>query len=188
MKFNSTWLFICNNNIGGDFNMRYIGVNLHTNIFFTVCYLQEVLLEKHTTYALKSIGEFIKSLNKINKVTLKAKGNAYFFLHMIKDCVKKVISIFTHHFEIIKPSTKKTDKHDAIKIASFLSKGMLLECRIRKDVKIKIQNNFYNRIQARRGSGQPIVATAKKLLGIIYQTLNKFKGIEDFPSFLLKSS
>ncbi|MGI9215284.1 MAG: IS110 family transposase, partial [Gammaproteobacteria bacterium] len=161
MNFNSVWLFIFNNNIEGGFNVRYIGVDLHTNSF-TVCYLEEAQLEKFAAYALKDIGDFIKGLNKTDEVALEATGNAHFFLNLIKDCVKKVILISTHHFEIIKRSTKKTDKNDARAIAFFLSKGMLPECRIKKDTEIEIQS---------------LVGTRDKLVKLKTSCINKIHGI-----------
>ena len=141
--------------------MRYIGVDLHTNSF-TVCYLEEEQPEKFATYALKDIGDFIKGLIKTDEVALEATGNAHFFLNLIKDRVKKFILISTHHFEIIKRSTKKTDKNDARAIALFLSKGMLPECRIKKDVEIEVQS---------------LVGTRDKLVKLKTGCINKIHGI-----------
>ena len=47
---------------------------------------------------------------------------------------------------------------------------------------------FYSRIKAKKGSGKAIIATAKKLLGIIYQTLKNNWVFDDFPNFVLKSA
>lgn len=43
---------------------------------------------------------------------------------------------------------------------------------------------FYDRLKARRGSGKAIIATAKKLLGIIYNTLKNNWLFEDFGKFI----
>ena len=45
---------------------------------------------------------------------------------------------------------------------------------------------FYDRLKVKKGSGKAIIATARKLLGIIYQTLKNMRVFEDFPSFVLK--
>jgi transposase len=45
--------------------------------------------------------------------------------------------------------------------------------------------SFYNKIRARRGSGKAIIATAKKLLGIIYRALKHDLIYEDFTNFVL---
>ena len=47
---------------------------------------------------------------------------------------------------------------------------------------------FYDQVKARRGSGKAIIATARKLLGIIYNTLKKNWVFEDFTTFKLATS
>lgn len=47
---------------------------------------------------------------------------------------------------------------------------------------------FYEKIKAKRGSGKAIIATARKLLGIIYNTLKNDWVFEDFPNFVLKAN
>lgn len=44
---------------------------------------------------------------------------------------------------------------------------------------------FYNRIKSKKGSGKAIIATAKKLLGVIYNTLKNDWLFEDFANFVL---
>lgn len=44
---------------------------------------------------------------------------------------------------------------------------------------------FYNNIKARRGSGKAIIATSRKMLGIIYNTLKNDWVFEDFTKFKL---
>ena len=45
--------------------------------------------------------------------------------------------------------------------------------------------NFYLRLKM--GSGKAIISTARKLLGIIYKTLENDWIFEDFPNFVLKT-
>jgi hypothetical protein len=40
-------------------------------------------------------------------------------------------------------------------------------------------------VKAKRGSGRAIIATARKLLGIIYHTLKNGWVFEDFPNFVI---
>jgi hypothetical protein len=47
---------------------------------------------------------------------------------------------------------------------------------------------YYERIKSHRGSGKAIIATARKFLGIIYNTLKNGWVFEDFPNFVLASS
>ena len=44
-------------------------------------------------------------------------------------------------------------------------------------------NSFYRRVKDRRGAGKAIIATARKLLTIIYGTLRNGWVFEDFPAF-----
>lgn len=44
---------------------------------------------------------------------------------------------------------------------------------------------FYDRIKAKKGSGKAIIATAKKMLSIIYKTLKNNWVFEDFGNFVL---
>ncbi|MEN9917479.1 MAG: hypothetical protein RLY40_1418, partial [Pseudomonadota bacterium] len=46
--------------------------------------------------------------------------------------------------------------------------------------------NFYERIRAKRGGQKAIIATAKKLLSVIYHTLKNKWIFEDFPNFVTK--
>jgi transposase len=47
---------------------------------------------------------------------------------------------------------------------------------------------FYEQVKGRRGSGKAIIATARKLLGIIYNTLKHHWVFEDFTTFKLATS
>lgn len=47
-------------------------------------------------------------------------------------------------------------------------------------------NAFYRRIKERRGAGKAIIATARKFLSIIYDTLRNGWVFEDFPAFKIK--
>ncbi|MEO0831025.1 MAG: hypothetical protein AAFY03_11290, partial [Pseudomonadota bacterium] len=49
-------------------------------------------------------------------------------------------------------------------------------------------NTFYQRIKHRRGAGKAIIATARKLLAIIYDTLKNGWIFEDFPTFKIKEN
>ena len=49
-------------------------------------------------------------------------------------------------------------------------------------------NSFYQRIKARRGAGKAIIATARKLLTIIYDTLKNGWVFEDFTQFKIKEN
>jgi len=47
--------------------------------------------------------------------------------------------------------------------------------------------DFYLQLKNKKGSGKAIIATSRKLLGIIYLTLKNNWIFEDFPNFVLQS-
>ncbi|MEZ4711611.1 MAG: IS110 family transposase [Caldilineaceae bacterium] len=111
---------------------RYIGVDLHTNSF-TVCILQADEKENIQTFPLQNGGlkQFTDALQKDDEVAVEATANSAYFCKMVSPHVKRVAVIAPWQFEIIRRSTKKTDRYDARAIAFFLSKDMLPEARIK---------------------------------------------------------
>ncbi len=49
-------------------------------------------------------------------------------------------------------------------------------------------NRYYQRIKERRGFGKAIIATARKLLAIIYDTLKNGWVFDDFAEFKIKQN
>jgi transposase len=47
---------------------------------------------------------------------------------------------------------------------------------------------YYERMKRHRGSGKAIIATDRKFLGIIYQTLKNDWIFEDFPNFVIANT
>jgi len=111
---------------------RWIGVDLHKNRF-TVCYLgansEHKLLE--FTVSAKGIKSFKETLTKDDEAAVESTGNAGYFIRQIEDAVKLVKVINPLQFKIISSSVKKTDEHDAVIIARYLSKGLIPEVRMR---------------------------------------------------------
>jgi transposase len=71
---------------------------------------------------------------------------------------------------------------------SKLGRTTLVQCTL---IAIKYSpylRTFYERIKSKKGSGKAIIATAKKLLGIIYMTLKEKIIYEDFPNFVIKTT
>jgi len=74
------------------------------------------------------------------------------------------------------------------KRGSKLGRTTLVQCTL---VAIKYSpylRSFYERIKAKKGSGKAIIATSKKLLVIIYNTLKNNWVFEDFPSGLIRTT
>jgi transposase len=47
---------------------------------------------------------------------------------------------------------------------------------------------FYDKIKTAKGSGKAIIATSRKLLGIVYQTLKNDCFFEDSPAFAIRAA
>ena len=74
------------------------------------------------------------------------------------------------------------------KRGSKLGRTTLVQCTL---IAIKYSPRlraFYERIKSKKGSGKAIIATAKKLLFIIYYTLKENIIYEDFPNFVIKTT
>jgi len=74
------------------------------------------------------------------------------------------------------------------KRGSKLGRTTLVQCTL---IAIKYSpylRSFYERIKAKKGSGKAIIATSKKLLGIIFNTLKNDWVFEDFTNGVLKTT
>jgi len=111
---------------------RWIGVDLHKTQF-TVCYLHKNSEHKIQVFKVgaKDIEAFKKTLSKSDEVAVESTGNTGYFAREIKSQVKAVRIINPIQFKIISASVKKTDEHDAVTIARYLSKGLIPEVRMR---------------------------------------------------------
>jgi transposase len=145
----------------GDMNMRYLGVDLHTNCF-TVCVRSESGKEKLATYRMGELGRFIKTLKDSDRLAVEATGNTRFFIDKVAPHIEEAIAVNPGKFEVIKSSIKKTDKNDARVLALFLSKDMLPEARLK------------NKQQAQISS---LVGTRDKLVKLRTTLLNKIHNI-----------
>ncbi len=68
---------------------------------------------------------------------------------------------------------------------SKLGRTTLVQCTLVAIRYSPYLKKHYGRLKARRGAGKAIIATARKFLGIIYQTLKNKWVFEDFPNFVL---
>ena len=154
------------------------------------------------TFDIRRIGQFRKTLRKCDELAVEATGNTAWFVEQISDRVSRVVVVDPHQFKVIRKSVKKTDKHDVRTLALFLSKDMLPEARMKSKENAQLHSlagtrakryspylrRYYEHIKRHRGSGKAIIATARKLLGIIYQTLKNDWIFEDFPNFVIANT
>lgn len=111
---------------------RFIAVDLHKNSFTSCSYKSE---DDHylKTYRVsqKGLKDFNSSLNRDDELAVESTGNTAFFVREIEQSVKRVRIVNPIQFKIISSSVKKTDEHDALTIAKFLSKDLIPEVRMR---------------------------------------------------------
>ena len=80
--------------------------------------------------------------------------------------------------------SNETDNRGRItKRGSKLVRTTLVQCSLSAIRYSGYLNAFYQRIKAKRGAGKAIIATARKLLTIIYNTLRNGWVFEDFTTF-----
>ena len=85
--------------------------------------------------------------------------------------------------------SNETVRHGRItKHGSKLGRTTLVQCTLvamRYSLYLK---QYYDRIKSHRGSGKAIIATARKFLGIIYNTLKNDWVFEDFSNFVIANT
>jgi transposase len=80
--------------------------------------------------------------------------------------------------------SNETDNRGRItKRGDKLARTTLVQCTLIAIRYSGYLNSYYRRIKDRRGSGKAIIATARKLLAIIYDTLKNGWVFDDFPNF-----
>ena len=85
--------------------------------------------------------------------------------------------------------SNETDNRGRItKRGNKLARTTLVQCTLIAIRYSGYLNTFYRRIRERRGSGKAIIATARKLLSIIYDTLKNGWVFDDFPNFKIKQN
>ena len=85
--------------------------------------------------------------------------------------------------------SNETIRHGRItKHGSTLARTTLVQCTLSAKRYSPYLRRYYERIKKYRGSGKAIIATARKLLGIIYKTLVNGWVFEDFPNFVIANT
>ena len=74
------------------------------------------------------------------------------------------------------------------KNGSKIGRTTLVQCTLAAKRHSPYLREYYDRIKRHRGSGKAIIATARKFLGIIYQTLKNDWIFEDFPNFVIANT
>lgn len=85
----------------------------------------------------------------------------------------------------VSQSNEKQQYGHITKRGSKIGRTTLVQCTLVAKKYSPYLRNYYERIAARRGTGKAIIATARKFLGVIYNTLRNNWIFEDFPNFVL---
>lgn len=117
---------------------RFIGVDLHKDKFTVSFYDMESKKHRLKSYGLKAIETFRKELREDDVVGVEMTGNTRFFVKKIIDKIKEVKLIDPTKFDLISKSMKKTDKHDAMKIAEFISSNEVPDVKMKEDLSAQI--------------------------------------------------
>lgn len=132
-------------------------------------------LEGHKNLvSIKGIGDrsasiLLSAIGNVNDFANESKLFAYFGL------VPKVSN-----------SNEKEQYGRITKRGSKLGRTTLVQCTLVSLRYSDYLRRFYDRIKGKRGSGKAIIATAKKLLGIIYNTLKNNWIFKDFSTYELE--
>lgn len=74
------------------------------------------------------------------------------------------------------------------KRGSKIGRTTLVQCALVAKKYSSYLKQFYEKIKRKRGAAKAIIATAKKLLSVIYHTLKNKWVFEDFPNFVIKTT
>jgi transposase len=86
-------------------------------------------------------------------------------------------------------NSNETIRHGRItKQGSKLGRTTLVQCTLIAIRYSPYLRNFYVRLKQKKGSGKAIIATSRKLLSIIYETLKNDWVFEDFTNFVIKTT
>jgi len=88
----------------------------------------------------------------------------------------------------VSDSNEKVRHGRITKRGSKIGRTTLVQCTLVATRYSPYLRKYYDRIKKHRGSGKAIIATARKFLGIIYNTLINDWIFEDFPTFVLAES
>src|SRR5437764_8760766 len=104
--------------------MRHIGIDLHSNNF-TTCLLDEQSQPTFNRYRLNELASFTASLQPTDQLAVEATSTTRFFYAQVSPFVDRCVVVNPGQFAVISQSVNKTDKNDALRLAQFLSKGLL---------------------------------------------------------------
>lgn len=161
----------------------------------------EVIIEQinHLNAGIKKLeeqivdkGKKLKGFENITSIKGIGEKGGTILLSIIGDIedfsdAKKLAAYFGLVPKVEDSNEKK--RHGRItKRGSALGRSTLVQCTLIAIKYSEYLRSYYDKLKTKKGSGKAIIATSRKLLGIIYQTLKEDWIFEDFPNFVIKNA
>lgn len=135
-------------------------------------------------------GQHLEGFRNITSITGIGKRSGSILLSIMGNIDdfedEKKLSAYFGLVPRLAQSSDTTHQGRITKKGSKLGRTILVQCAL---VAIKYSwylRRFYLKMKSRKGSGKAIVATARKLLTIIFYTLKNGWVFEDFPNFVIE--
>jgi len=140
---------------------------------------------------IESKGKQLKGYNNITSIKGIGPKSGTILLSVIGDIDRftsqKALDSYFGIVPRVRNSNDTIHHGHITKQGSKIGRTTLVQCTLVAIRYSPYLRDFYLRLKAKKGSGKAIIATARKLLGIIYQTLKNDWIFEDFPNFVLQS-
>ena len=175
---------------------QVLGYNLNEATIFELSIIIDEI--KHLNENIKkleekiiSLGSNLKGFENITSIKGIGSKSGTVLLSIIGDVNdfkdEKKLAAYVGIVPRVSQSNETLHQGRITKRGSKLGRTTLVQCTLIAKKYSPYLSNFYERIKKKRGSGKAIIATARKLLSIIYYTLKNNWVFEDFPNFVLKT-
>jgi len=135
-------------------------------------------------------GQQLKGFENITSIKGIGKKSGTILLSIIGDIEDfdddKKLAAYFGLVPKVSQSNETVHQGRITKRGSKLGRTILVQCVLIAKRYSPYLNSFYEKIKAKKGAGKAIVATARKLLSIIYHTLKNNWVFEDFTNFVIK--
>jgi len=141
---------------------------------------------------IKSKGSQLKGFDNITSIKGIGPKSGAILLSIIGDIdhfpSRKQLDAYFGIVPRVRDSSNTMHHGRITKQGSKLGRTTLVQCTLIAIRYSPYLKKFYLRLKNKKGSGKAIIATSRKLLGIIYETLKNDWVFEDFPNFVIKTT
>lgn len=138
---------------------------------------------------IKDRGRKLKGHKNLTSITGIGDTSATIFLNTIGDIEnfrdEKALASYFGIVPRIHASNETVQMGRITKMGNKIARTALVQCTYVAIRYSPYLRAFYDRLKAKKGSGKAVIATARKLLGIIYNTLKNDWIFEDFNTYKL---